>query len=80
MGCPWPRVEQEQLNIPKGGPGGSLSDDVQCCSILKAAMNKTERRVMLRYLELGLRSELVVPLDGPPRTGQDNSAGKILGQ
>lgn len=33
---------------------------------------------MLRDLELGLRGEFVVPLDGPPRTGQDNSAEQIL--
>lgn len=41
---------------------------------------KIQRRIMLRDLELGLRSKLAVPLDGPPRTGQDNSAGQILGQ
>lgn len=39
---------------------------------------KKEGRVMLRDLELGLRGEFVVPLDGPPRTGQDNSAEQIL--
>lgn len=33
---------------------------------------------MLRDLELGLRGEFVVPLDGPPRAGQDNSAEQIL--